>query len=255
MTTPLEGPLPSLHSGLPAKRRIRNFLLDPKFQLKYVGMFCGVASVLTASLGVVVLRNASEARAQATIAVAQAESASRESRTSAQVVHTTALMTAGDNPELIAQINADLRRAEGELSAKLAEARRTRDAIDASYRTTRGTLAIGGLLLVILLGLSGIVITHRLVGPVFKLKRLLRRVGAGRLDIHEGLRKHDELEDLFAAFMAMVSALRASQEREIAQLDAAIAEAEAADIPPRAIEKLRMLREQMLGALSEPPRP
>jgi nitrogen fixation/metabolism regulation signal transduction histidine kinase len=251
MTTPLEGSLVSLHSGLPAKRRLRNFLLDPKFQLKYVGMLCGVAALLTASLSAVVLRNASEARAQATAAVAQAERASRESRTSAQVVHTSAMMTAGDNPELIAQIHADLRRAESELSAKLADARRTRDAIDANYRTTRWTLLVGGVLLVLLLGASGIVITHRLVGPVFKLKRLLRRVGAGRLEMHEGLRKNDELEDLFAAFLAMVASLRASREEQLAHLDAAISEADAAEVPARATEKLRMLRNQLRASLGD----
>ena len=49
----------------------------------------------------------------------------------------------------------------------------------------------------------GIVITHRIVGPVHKMKRLLRRVSTGRLAIEERLRKGDELEDLFDTFLQM----------------------------------------------------
>jgi methyl-accepting chemotaxis protein len=251
MTTPTTADHTASHGAQsgPPKRLLRNYLLDPRFQLKYTAMICGVAFVLTAGLSAVVFRNADAARRQAENAVSQAERAFRESKTSAEVLHTNAMMNAGDNPELIAQINGDLRRAESELTTKLAEARRSREEIESNYRRTRLTLLVGGLLLVLLLGLSGIVITHKVVGPVFKMKRLLRTVGKGNLDIRERLRKGDELEDLFAVFMEMVDSLRRAQSEEIAQLEAAIADARAAGAPSSSIEKLEALLQRMRSAL------
>jgi hypothetical protein len=241
--------------GAPPKRLLRNYLLNPRFQLKYTAMICGVALVLTTGLSAVVFRNANAARIQANAAVSQAERAFRESKTSAEVLHTNAMMNAADNPELIAQINRDLHRAESELTTKLAEARHSREEIELNYSRTRLTLVLGGALLVLLLGLSGIVITHKVVGPIFKLKRLLRTVGSGKLDIHERLRKGDELEDLFDAFLSMVNALKRSQSEEIAQLEAAIADAKSAGAPSSSIEKLEALRDRMRAVLGTSPTP
>lgn len=235
--------------GAPPKRLLRNYLLDPRFQLKYTAMICSVALVLTSGLSAVVFHNANAARMQANNAVSQAERAFRESKTSAEVLQQNAIVSAGDNPELIAQINRDLRRAETELTAKLAEARQAREGIELSYSRTRLTLLLGGALLVLLLGILAIVITHKVVGPVFKLKRLLRTVGSGKLDIRERLRKGDELEDLFDAFISMVESLRRSQSSEIEQLEAAISAAKSASAPDSVIEKLEALRDKMRAAL------
>lgn len=239
--------------GAPPKRLLRNYLLNPRFQLKYTAMICSVALVLTSGLSAVVFHNANAARMQANNAVSQAERAFRESKTSAEVLQQNAIVNAGDNPELIAQINRDLRRAENELTAKLAEARQARESIELNYSRTRLTLLLGGALLVLLLGISAIVITHKVVGPVFKLKRLLRTVGSGKLDIRERLRKGDELEDLFDAFISMVESLRRSQSSEIEQLEAAISAAKSASAPDSVIEKLEALRDKMRAALGSDP--
>ena len=68
----------------------------------------------------------------------------------------------------------------------------------------------------------GVVITHRIVGPVHKMKRLLRRVSTGRLAIEERLRRGDELEDLFDTFLQMTYSLRAMQAARIKTLDATL---------------------------------
>lgn len=235
----------------PPKRRLRNYLLDPRFQLKYTAMICGVAVVLMAGLSVVIVRIADTASSQASIAVSQAESAFRESKTSAEILHTNTLMNAGDNPELIDRINADLRVANDRLEVSLARSRAQRASIEQNRGNIRVVLGVSGLLLVLLLGLAGIVITHKLVGPVYKLKRLLRVVGSGRLDIRERLRKGDELEDLFDAFLGMVESLKKSQRAEIHQLDEALAEVDATHLAPAAVTKLKALRAQMQAALGD----
>src|SRR5207247_1672345 len=68
-----------------------------------------------------------------------------------------------------------------------------------------------------------IIFTHKVAGPIFKMKRLLREIGKGRLVIRERLRKGDELVHFFLTFEEMVQDLRDKQAREIAQLDGAIA--------------------------------
>jgi nitrogen fixation/metabolism regulation signal transduction histidine kinase len=82
---------------------------------------------------------------------------------------------------------------------------------------------LGGIgVLALALAATGIVVTHRLVGPAYKLKMLLRKVGDGHVKVQGGLRKHDELHDVFEAFQHMVDNLRAARQRDIDEIDAAM---------------------------------
>src|SRR6185436_522998 len=74
-------------------------------------------------------------------------------------------------------------------------------------------------LLVICVGLAGIVFTHKVAGPIFKMKRLLRQVGEGKLVVREKLRKGDELQHFFETFENMVNDLRRAQTAEISKVD------------------------------------
>ena len=71
-------------------------------------------------------------------------------------------------------------------------------------------------LLVIGIGLAGIIVTHRIAGPIYKMKRLLGYVGDGHLMLTEKLRKGDELQHFYDAFEKMVESLRKRQQDEIA---------------------------------------
>ena len=72
--------------------------------------------------------------------------------------------------------------------------------IEAEQRTM--FLVLFGMLalLVIAVGLMGIVVTHKVAGPVFKMTRQLERLGDGSWEVPHPLRKGDELEDFFATF-------------------------------------------------------
>ena len=109
-------------------------------------------------------------------------------------------------------------------------------------------LASGGALLLLLL-VMGILITHRIVGPVHKMKRLLRRVSTGRLVIEERLRRGDELEDLFDTFLQMTYSLRAMQAARLATLDDTVRHATTAGTAPDVLELLHALRAQMVLGL------
>jgi methyl-accepting chemotaxis protein len=109
---------------------------------------------------------------------------------------------------------------------------------------------VGGvLLLAVALGLTGIIVTHRLVGPVYRVKQLLHEVSDGHLRAEGRLRKHDELQDLFVAFQDMVTSLRSAQEREIAQLESAIEKARQAGLRKDAIDALLETRDRMRAVL------
>jgi nitrogen fixation/metabolism regulation signal transduction histidine kinase len=97
----------------------------------------------------------------------------------------------------------------------------------------------------LLLGAMGILITHRVVGPVHKLKRLLRQVGTGRLVVRERLRHGDELGDLFDTFLQMTYSLKALQNGRLATLDRTIRDAESSGASSQMLEGLRALHAQM----------
>jgi nitrogen fixation/metabolism regulation signal transduction histidine kinase len=110
---------------------------------------------------------------------------------------------------------------------------------------------VGGLsLLCILIGLVGIYITHKIAGPVFKMKSLLRQVGQGKLNFPRGgLRKGDELQHFFDVFLKMADDLKARQQREVEQLDAGIEAAKTSGATDEALEKILAVRDEMKASL------
>jgi methyl-accepting chemotaxis protein len=111
------------------------------------------------------------------------------------------------------------------------------------------SIAAGVLFLAFALGVTGIIVTHRLVGPAYRLKVLLRDVRDGHLRIQGRFRKGDELQDVFEAFQEMIESLRAAQTAEIALLDDAIGKAKQAGVPSSAIAEVEQVRERMRAAL------
>jgi methyl-accepting chemotaxis protein len=69
----------------------------------------------------------------------------------------------------------------------------------------------------------GIVMTHKIAGPLFKMKRYLGEIAEGRLDQLAGLRKGDQLQDFFTALDHMHAALRGRAEADLALLEKVVA--------------------------------
>src|SRR5690606_38468001 len=156
--------------GQSPKRRIRNFLLDARFQLKYTGAVVAVTVIVTGLVG-----------------FWRGREAYHYSRESTQVLTAQA---AGVSPELFDYLQE-------ESAAKDAEV----------LRNIVFGISSLVVILAIALGITGIVVTHKVVGPAYKLKLLLGDVAAGSLNVRGGLRKGDELQDVGDAFKTMVAAL------------------------------------------------
>jgi len=191
----------------PPKRRLRNFLLDTRFQLKYTGMVVAATVVVATVLGYFAYDYSRGQTEALTIQMAM-------------------------QPELHPDVAADL---EG-----WAEAKDTEVLI---------AIVIGILALAVTLGFTGIVVTHKVVGPAYKLRRLLGDVADGHYRIEGRLRKGDELQNVFEAYERMVVALRDRQKEEILQLDAALEKASRAGVPDNALADIVEVRDRMQASL------
>jgi hypothetical protein len=199
---------PQSQAGAPPKRRLRNYLLDRPFQLKYTGMVIAVATLLSLVLGTLEYR------------------ASRE--TSDVILAGNLADPIYSSPSLRRALEADFRANDREVILRLA-------------------VSLG--LMIICLGLTGIVITHKVVGPVYKMKLLFGEVIKGRLKLAGKLRKGDELQSFFDVYAQMIETLRQRQVSEIAQIDAVLQEAQTGGVPEATVTKLRQLRDEMQATL------
>jgi nitrogen fixation/metabolism regulation signal transduction histidine kinase len=81
-----------------------------------------------------------------------------------------------------------------------------------------------GVLLSVVLSAYGIVLTHKIAGPLYKVTLYLDKIRDGRLGVVYNLRKGDELVEFFEHFKAAHDTLRKTTEADIALLDKAIAQ-------------------------------
>jgi methyl-accepting chemotaxis protein len=233
-------------------RQKKSYLIDPRFQLKWTSYLVVVVVLVMTGLGVLVAQMAGRASDNAEIAVTQATKAFQESHSSS-ILARRCSDAAGD-PNLDAVMEISLAAVDAQSEKNLADVRSRQVDITRDRRNLQLTLVGAGLALVLLLVVMGIVITHRIVGPVHKMKRLLRRVSTGRLAIEERLRRGDELEDLFDAFLQMTYSLRAIQAARLKTLDDVLRRAEATGAAGDIIDGLNALRAQMVLGM-EPRRP
>ena len=246
------------------QRRLRNYLLDSHFQLKYTGYLVGIALLFSISLGLLIWRTSAAVIAQSHQAVHQGEQVVErgkqvvaESQKVSEVVKMNIIKDPvySDNPALLDAFKADADKQDERLKAQQValEGQATALRDQASALTDKQHVMlytlIGALsLLVVLIGIAGILVTHKVAGPIYKMKRQINDVGEGRLKIPGKLRKGDELVHFFDTFETMVRNLRQRQEEEIAKLEQAITTMEP-KAEPGELDPLYQLRKEMKAAL------
>lgn len=208
------------------QRSIRNYLLDAPFQLKYTGYLVGVALLISIVLGVLLWRSSNKV----------VDESSKVSDVVKMSIKNDPIY--GDNPELMKSFNDSSSDSDNRVAQQ--------------QKAMLGSVVGGLTLLVVLIGLLGIFITHKVAGPVYKMKRLLREVGEGKLNFPRGgLRKGDELQHFFDAFLKMADQLKARQKNEVDILEAGIASAKSAGATDESLAKIVAVRDEMKRALEQ----
>jgi nitrogen fixation/metabolism regulation signal transduction histidine kinase len=208
------------------KRSARNYLLDSRFQLKYTGYLVGVALVISGVMGSVVYTTTRAMVGESQKVVQEAQKVSEESKKVSEVSRMNVKDLAGDSPELLAEFNKEADEHDQMIAAQQ-KAIADQQGILLQRQAVLIYSLVGGLaLMVVAIGLLGIYFTHKVAGPIYKMKRLLAQVGKGSLKVEARLRKGDELQDFFDAFTSMVANLRKSEQKQLDEVDLAIAAVE-----------------------------
>lgn len=232
------------------KRSIRNYMLDTRFQLKWTGYLIGVALLISVILGGSLYHTSSKVTAQSQKVIGTGQELLEESRKNSELVKMS-IQNFGGDPVLVESFAEGDKKQEAELKKKHDQLAAHQAETLAEQRTMLMSLVAGLLLLVVLIGLVGIYITHKVVGPIYKMKMLLRQVGDGKLNFQGRLRKGDELQDFFEVFAAMVEKLKDRQRREVAELEDAMEAARTSGASDAAIAKIALVRDEMRAALDK----
>ena len=185
------------------QRKLKNDLLDRRFQLKYTGMVLLVTVAVASVLGYLAY-DFSKGQTEAFTA------------------------------QLAAQPDLD--------EATASELEHFAQQED---RKVRNAIILGVVLMSLALGLTGILVTHRVVGPAYRMKRLVAHVGEGRLEVTTGIRKGDELQDLYRSFAEMVESLRDQRSEDIERLERTVRALEAGGAESAQVAELRALLDRI----------
>jgi len=116
-----------------------------------------------------------------------------------------------------------------------------------------------GVILVLSIGGVGILLTHKVAGPLYKISSFFGRIRDNRLGPAPAkLRKGDELQDFYSSFREMHQAVRGRVEDDVRVLESALTAIEqtsagrAAEIQA-ALDELRQLRKRKEDSLEAPP--
>jgi hypothetical protein len=108
---------------------------------------------------------------------------------------------------------------------------------------------VGGVIFLgLVLLLWGLIVTHRISGPLFIVGRYLSTLGSGKYPDLRPLRKKDELKEFFRVFEDGLNGLRDRDQRHLNQLEQALAEI---DNPTLVLEKLNIVRDELANRLGQ----
>jgi hypothetical protein len=93
----------------------------------------------------------------------------------------------------------------------------------------------------VLLGVMGLIITHRVCGPVYVIHRDLRIMLDGKYPRAHMIRQDDEFRETFKMFMAVVASLKKRDADEVEKLNHVIAAARQKGVPDSVVATLEQL--------------
>src|SRR5262249_45957312 len=150
-TDAMNAPSPSRVSAPRPRRRTRQYLVNPRFQLKYTALLVGVVVSVMGALGSVIWQLGNTAAQNAQFAATQAEVALRESHTSSRIVRMNTLASAGDNPDLVKILEDELADTDRQAEKNLADVQARRAEVETNRKHLLWVLVGAGSAIVLLL--------------------------------------------------------------------------------------------------------
>ena len=182
---------PTAATGLPSpvprtrhQRKLSNYLLDKKLQLRYIFLVTILSALISGALGYMIYdqrRTASESIERDLQALTQADASRQEFED-----HVSSVLAA-DDQALIYKMFAV------------------------------------GLGLVVILSAYLVIMTHKVAGPLFKVSSYFDQMSEGRLGVVTPLRRGDMLQDFFSDFKAMHESLRTRAQGDVEVMERAVA--------------------------------
>ena len=208
----------------PRQRKMRNYLLDAPLQLRFTAVLVTATLLGAGLLGIFLARALNRLSEQAERAVEARAAAAQASHELGNASLSKTLLDRFNDPQFSAQLERQSQAIDAAYQAEqvqVAEQRR-----DVARESTRiGWLVLCSVVVFVLaVLLLGIVITHRIAGPVYRVRRLLADLGEGRREVpRHGLRDGDELRELFDSASSLVKTLRAEDESTFEAVSTALA--------------------------------
>jgi methyl-accepting chemotaxis protein len=164
------------------KRRMSNYLLDKKLQLRYVMLVTILSGLIAGSLGYLIYQ---------------------QSRTASEsLAADLATLTEGDSSWADVQQQAISH-------------------LDSGDRALIYTMVGVGIGLVVILSAYLVIMTHKVAGPLYKVTLYFDRMAKGRLGSVSALRRGDMLQDFFANFRDMHEAVRTRLQGDVITMEGA----------------------------------
>ncbi len=215
---------PSAEQGrAPYTRRLKNYLLDAPLQLKFAGYFMALTLGVAVVLGGFLVRTTDSLYEQVNSAVQSRSKAAEASRELGTCSLNNELAKSIDDPEFAKTLEARSKAIDASYEGEVAAVQQQRTELVAEQKRTLWVLSSLLAAFILMVGFAAIVMTHRIVGPLFRIKRMAREVADGKVRPPAyGLRPGDELRDVFEVFVAMIRDLRTRTQADLAQVDAAL---------------------------------
>jgi len=205
------------------QRKLRNYLLDAPLQLRFTAVLV-LATLLGAGLlGIFLARALNRLSEQAERAVEARAAAAQASHELGNAALSKTLLERFNDPSFTAQLERQSQAIDAAYQAEQVQVAEQRRDVAREARRIGWLVLFSVLVFALAVLLLGIVITHRIAGPVYRVRRLLLDLGEGRRDVpRHGLRDGDELRELFDAAASLVKTLRAEDEATLEALSAAL---------------------------------
>lgn len=233
-------------AGWAPRRSVRNLLIDRRLQLGFAFRVVAVAALVAGGMGAFLWWTSRQLSEQLEEAVDARSTAAQTSKELGQVALSSRLLERLNDPSIEHELLEESARIDARYEADRAAIVKERAELLHRQGVMGLMIALGFGALAVGVVLAGIADTHRIVGPLYRLRKLLLEVGEGTLSEPPRVREHDQFRALFEAFTQMNEALQARAGRELERLDRAVRTMESGD-SATALGELRRLREEIVG--------